>query len=187
MTGTQVLTTCICSRTVLLHDLGQRTGHGKGRKGSGVWGLLNSDVPKTSWGSPVRSLQADWQAAHRLFVCVHGKWGGVTAATALGLSISVMGGGGVWYVSPPRLMDRKYNQRNNNICRIYIFRKTLGPYFSYGFNKSLSTSLNPDWWACLFKRRSLFGRGSRKPDLLCALRALQVPCIYTGKLQSWLS
>lgn len=27
--------------------------------------------------------------------------------------------GGVWYVSPPRLMDRKYSQRNN-ICRIYI-------------------------------------------------------------------
>lgn len=28
--------------------------------------------------------------------------------------------GGVWYVSPPRLMDRKYSQRNNNICRMYI-------------------------------------------------------------------
>lgn len=27
-------------------------------------------------------------------------------------------GGGVWYVSPPRLMGRKYSQRNNNICRI---------------------------------------------------------------------
>lgn len=27
---------------------------------------------------------------------------------------------GVWYVSPPRQMDRKYSQRNNNICRIYI-------------------------------------------------------------------
>lgn len=124
-----------------------------------VWGLLDSGRPYVKSGSPTRSLLADWHSAHRLFVCVHGKWGGVAAVTALGLSISVMGvGGGVWYVSPPRLMDRKYNQRNNNICRIYIQKNVrVHPYFSYGFSKTLSTGLNPDWWACLFKRCSLYG------------------------------
>lgn len=154
MTTTQVQTAHVYSPSVLLHNLGWRRAWEEEKR---LWVCRNLVGPKQ-----VRAPDlADWQAAHRLFVCVHGKWGGVAVATALGLSISVMGGGGgIWYVSPPRLMDRKYNQRNNNICRIYIQKNVrLGPYF-YGFNKTHNTVLNPDWWACLFKRRFLVGRGS---------------------------
>lgn len=80
---------------------------------------------------------------------VHGKWGGVAVPKALGPSISVMEGvevwRGVWYVSPPRLMDRKYSQRNNNICKIYI-QKEFGSElcYVYDFNKPLSMGYNPD-------------------------------------------
>lgn len=56
------------------------------------WTLLG---PKQARAPRARSSLADGQAACRLFVCVHGKWGGVAAATALGPSISVTGGRGV--------------------------------------------------------------------------------------------
>ncbi|CAB1450551.1 unnamed protein product [Pleuronectes platessa] len=49
------------------------------------WALNKLGLPRPG------SLLADGQAACQLFVCVHGKWGGVAAATALGPSISVTG------------------------------------------------------------------------------------------------
>lgn len=41
-------------------------------------------------------------------------WGHPSVSRGVGGGVC----GGVWYVSLPRLMDRKYSQRNNNICRI---------------------------------------------------------------------
>lgn len=87
----------------------------------------------------MRPVLADWHEPCWIFVCVHGKWGGVAAATALGPFISVTVGRGVWYVSPPRLMDRKYSPRNNNICRMYILNARSA------FLVRFSQNLKCDW------------------------------------------